>query len=850
VFALGAWHLGQITHTHTKMTFAMTMRLLLLGPLLVLTTLFPTTLATTSTSTTDDDVSIQQSLVDWIRSEGGYFNEKQVFRRRDASSPFGIFAAQRIEKGEVLTSVPWKCILTAGTDDFETGLHCDTTNMLIQEMKQNNKDSNFAPYIYYLQNRPPVDIPSTWSEGGRDLLHKIVLNGQLPPKYATSWVYQDWKQDCRGSMDPESIQAAMLLLSRGDDDMMIPIYDLYNHRNGKWHNTHNTVEEHVKHQISASRTIEAGEEIYNSYNHCTNCYNRYMSYATPEIFRDYGFVEQFPQRWMFLKHDIAFDLHENDKGDLVLQWLDYPPFSDRFQVTESAIDFFSYQYKRLVKLNQTDLQPLVQGTANYTVPPSELENVMQYYNALTTALDMAIKAAQTYDFVTFHDNHNDDDDDDEEDSVATLKEDTSLPQGVVDWIRKHGGYFNRKQEFRREKPADSSLLFGIFAKSKIAKGEKLLSVPWELVMTAGTDEDDGTFYCGTSHLIAEEIKLGDKSFFGPYVKYLSAAPPVNIPSTWSIKGKNLLRHVIQNGRVPPKRLVAWVDDWKEDCNINDNIDPVELQAAMQLVTRGDDDMLTPVYDMYNHRNGKWFNAQSYLKVEHKHDIVAYRNIQKGEQIYISYNQCANCFNRHYNFGTPEILRDYGFVEPYPQRWVFHSQEIAFDIVEKKSGDLELYWLDGRLDPHFDEWFEVTEAGINFLKSQLRRLKTLNETVMQPVLEEMVSGEELVPRSEMDTIMNYYNALTTAIEMAVESSKTYEYESPEHFHQGHYEDEAVAPPKETEESEYRWEENDDLDDDEEDDDDDDDADWESDEDCPGGMFVKGKCVTKIKKWEEL
>lgn len=239
----------------------------------------PLTLSCVSVAAqTDSTVAIQNALVDWIRTEGGYFHPKQEFRRQDpsdASSPYGIFATETIEQGEILTSVPWKCVLTAGTDMFDTNLHCHSIQKMMDEMKkvQNKEESAYGPYVEYLLQRPPVDIPSTWSQEGRELLDKIVNHERLPPEYPSGWL-EDWHDECHGTDDAFQVQAAMLLVTRGDDDMMIPIYDLYNHRNGKWHNTRNNVEEDVKHEISASRTIFKGEQIYNSYNHCTNCYNR------------------------------------------------------------------------------------------------------------------------------------------------------------------------------------------------------------------------------------------------------------------------------------------------------------------------------------------------------------------------------------------------------------------------------------------------------------------------------------------------------------------------------------------------------------------------------------------------
>ena len=318
--------------------------------------------------------------------------------------------------------------------------------------------------------------------------------------------------------------------------------------------------------------------------------------------------------------------------------------------------FPTFPFETSRAFQRTDLQPLVNGSSSKdTVPPHELENVMEYYNALTTALSMAVKAAETYDF-SFNDLNDDDDDDD--DVVVTPQVDKETPgappdetlllqRAVVDWVRTQGGIFNRKQEIRHEVPGDPSSILGVFAKENIKKGEVLVSVPWELVMTANADDNYEIFFCNTARFIIEELRLGDNSFYAPYVRYLLAAPPVVIPSTWSERGKDLLKQIIADEQVPPVSPTSWVDDYKEDCKAAD--DPFEIQAALQLVTRGDDDTLTPLYDMYNHRNGKLFNAQSYQRRNQKHQIRASRDINKGEQIYISYNQvrrilCASIKN--------------------------------------------------------------------------------------------------------------------------------------------------------------------------------------------------------------
>jgi len=76
-------------------------------------------LCITTALATTDDVSLNYNVIEWLRSNGGYFNHKQEIRREvpgNDTTPLGVFALQRIEKGDVLHTIPWKCILTAGTD--------------------------------------------------------------------------------------------------------------------------------------------------------------------------------------------------------------------------------------------------------------------------------------------------------------------------------------------------------------------------------------------------------------------------------------------------------------------------------------------------------------------------------------------------------------------------------------------------------------------------------------------------------------------------------------------------------------------------------------------------------------
>eukprot|EP00978_Attheya_sp_CCMP212_P009924 scaffold23690_cov67-Attheya_sp.AAC.1 len=99
--------------------------------------------------------------------------------------------------------------------------------------------------------------------------------------------------------------------------------------------------------------------------------------------------------------------------------------------------------------------------------------------------------------------------------------------------------------------------------------------------------------------------------------------------------------------------------------------------------------MVPYVDFFNHRNGHWDNADGELYASLDQDefeiawfsstasfddtfkVQATRTIQPGEQIYISVNsQPVDGVEmlESDGYGTPDMLRDLGFVEDLPQRW--------------------------------------------------------------------------------------------------------------------------------------------------------------------------------------
>ena len=339
--------------------------------------------------------------------------------------------------------------------------------------------------------------------------------------------------------------------------------------------------------------------------------------------------------------------------------------------------------------------------------------------------------------------------------VASANESSSSPpliDELVEWVHMKGGYLNPAAEIRYANPGDpGGSYLGVFAKGAIPAKEVIMTVPHSAYINAGGPPDDDFPNCETVANIAREMELGDASDFGPYAKYLAKQSPGQLPSGWSKAGKQMLLSI--GGRnLPPGDPTGWADYYVESCGKDDAL---HVKAALLSIQRGWDDVNIPLYDLLNHRNGKWLNTMS-NDIDWETDAIvqASRDIEAGEQLYGSFNFCASCGNRLTGYGTPEILRDYGFVENYPQRWIFEDLDVGFDIDERDDGTLFVEWT-GSAPP---------SGAADSLEEELSRLKGVNYRLKK--LTE--SGADALPESERRTISLYYEALVVAIERALDA----------------------------------------------------------------------------------
>jgi hypothetical protein len=336
---------------------------------------------------------------------------------------------------------------------------------------------------------------------------------------------------------------------------------------------------------------------------------------------------------------------------------------------------------------------------------------------------------------------------------------------LLQWVLEQGGYWNPKQEL----DYDESGVLGVFATEAIKADEVLAQIPWTVVIAAGLTSDDPSRFesCDTVQLLKQEFEKGHDSNYSAYTTALKETAQVHrrlLPAYWSPKGQDLLR-IILNDTLPPNDMFMVNVEWKKECEMIDEV------ATLLVMTHGEDFGMIPVTDRYNSRGGDYVGAY-FSKEANRSDtfaveVSAWRDLEPGEQIYTHYDYDQT--------GTPELLRDYGFVEVYPQRYIFHEQRIAFIVdVDDDEENLEVYWLHRIRDmyymhPHRTPMFHVATA-VAFLEQEHQRL----EQDACPGVRSLINGTATATKTdqegptehELNTAFHFCHEMMEAIKAAL------------------------------------------------------------------------------------
>eukprot|EP00980_Cylindrotheca_fusiformis_P001785 scaffold406_cov57-Cylindrotheca_fusiformis.AAC.9 len=345
---------------------------------------------------------------------------------------------------------------------------------------------------------------------------------------------------------------------------------------------------------------------------------------------------------------------------------------------------------------------------------------------------------------------------------------------MMEWMESKGGIRHPQIDIRLHDPSDpKNSYFGVFTNGPIAKDELLLKIPPDIIISVPVEEKDSLsvdkkdeeYYdsvCDLAWKLKDEYELGNNSVYAPYINYLKAQPnKAQIPALWSPAGQHLLLQVqgdlTMNSSDSDEKgevIVTWLYEWYEKDCMNASkpededeeeedlgtLNPYFLAVTIQ---RGFDRSLIPVYDMMNHHNGEKINSITRPSIFHEDGfgVYALRDLEAGEELLFPYYGCPDCEDTLEYWGTPEMLRDFGFVEDYPHR--FHFRE-KYSI-----------YIDRNADGTFTASCKEDKCpGKAFAEHQLERLSMLYET-------EILTSQDFLPRNEYYVIVQYHRALTVA-----------------------------------------------------------------------------------------
>ena len=192
----------------------------------------------------------------------------------------------------------------------------------------------------------------------------------------------------------------MFYISRSWTDKMVPVLDMYNHRNGKWLNVESTSAHDLDSDITAYalRHIKAGEQLQNSYSECMDHDCTFgeikYSYNSAMIFNDYGFVEFYPRRWPMnpdIQEDLVAEIDEDmETGQKSFQWIFETP-------SQSTLEWMEAQLERL-KVTEQDFRKAIANHRNnseaggrYNNIEHEADSLLELLGAYVEVLEMGLK---------------------------------------------------------------------------------------------------------------------------------------------------------------------------------------------------------------------------------------------------------------------------------------------------------------------------------------------------------------------------------------------------------------------------------------------------------------------------
>ena len=196
---------------------------------------------------------------------------------------------------------------------------------------------------------------------------------------------------------------------------------------------------------------------------------------------------------------------------------------------------------------------------------------------------------------------------------------------------------------------------GMIAAAPIPADTILIHTPRSLVLSSAEGGQ-----CGSIAAIADELQLGDQSWWHSYFAFDTSAGE-RIPSQWD-RSTGPGGAIAELQGLPPSGSTHRHVDWyRSACKKKGaEMTEVDWRALMLYLSRAADVGLVPMYDLMNHDNGR-INTVILRDGSGGLSVSALTDIDEGEPIYTTYSRSGDR-------STSDVWDSYGFVEEYPQLW--------------------------------------------------------------------------------------------------------------------------------------------------------------------------------------
>ncbi len=328
-----------------------------------------------------------ETLVDWVVEEGGFVDDGQAVLSDCDGDDYGVFATRDYSEGELLGMIPMSVII--GPIDYDGEEEIENPEVQLAFAVEDEMFYNVSPYGAYLEQiLEGKKQPEFWSQEGKKLLSEVVGNNLPPQAFSDGYDIGGIIFGLESSLGDHRViekseeKAYRIMTQYSIENHMVPLLDLYKHRNGEHLNTYFHFEGGAQgFYIYADRDIKKGEQIFISYNFCNVC-DTEQPVDTPALFRDRGFVEQYPQTWT-IGENLLFSV-EQDGDHLEVHFS-----GDKTGPTYNDKSFLIDELDRLNKVND-----LFSMQAHKNVKATELRYILEYYQSLKTAVELLVNSAE------------------------------------------------------------------------------------------------------------------------------------------------------------------------------------------------------------------------------------------------------------------------------------------------------------------------------------------------------------------------------------------------------------------------------------------------------------------------